>query len=259
MDPIRMIARPMLGGLFVATGINHIKDSEHGAEVAEEFNRTVLEPVGVPVDGSQLMKLHGYVSVIAGAGLSLGVAPRACALALAADVTAVNLTAHRFWEKDGEERQGDQIQFLKNLAIAGGLLVAAADTAGKPGLSWRAQHLADLATERTEHATTVAGLKKDLMAVRAENKALQAKANLTGSAGKAAGKAAGVSSLLGTQAKLGGKSAKMSGKLGGKTAKLGGKSAKNVFVAKKRKDSMLDRVSDAVDDAVKSAKKTVNA
>lgn len=259
MDPIRMIARPMLGGIFLATGMSHIKNPDYGAEVAQGFNDQVLEPVGMGVDGPTLMKVHGYVSVVAGAGLALGVAPRLCALALAADVTAVNLTANRFWEQEGEERQGTQIQFLKDLAIAGGLLIASVDTKGKPGLAWRAQHAAELAGNRADHMGTIAGLKKDIVGLQAENKALKAKAavagsagvagtKLAGSAGKATGKAAGVTGLLGSQAKA-----------GKKLAKAGSKGGLNAFAAKKKKDSLVDRVSDAFDDAVKSAKKTVNA
>ncbi|SNC61875.1 Uncharacterized membrane protein YphA, DoxX/SURF4 family [Kytococcus aerolatus] len=244
MDLIRIIARPMLGGLFVASGINHVKSPEHGAEVAQQAADNVLEPMGVETDGQTLMKAHGYVSVVAGAGLALGIAPRLCALALAADVTAVNLTANRFWEQDGEQRQGTQIQFMKDLAIAGGLLIAAADTAGKPGLGYRAQMLADQASARADHASTIAGLKKDIAKLQAENKGLAAKASLAAQAGKASG-AAG---LLGTQAKA-----------GAKTAKVGGRGSMKAFAAKKRKDSMMDRFTDAVDDAVKQAKKTVNA
>ena len=36
-------------------------------------------------------------------------------------------------------RAQQRIQFLKNLAIFGGLLIAAADTAGRPSLAWRSQ------------------------------------------------------------------------------------------------------------------------
>ncbi len=230
MDPIRMIARPMLGGIFVATGINHIKNPEYGAEVAQGFNDQVLEPVGLGADGSTLMKVHGYVSVVAGAGLALGVAPRLCALALAADVTAVNLTANRFWEQEGEARQGTQIQFMKDLAIAGGLLIASVDTKGKPGLAWRAQHAAELAGNRADHLGAVAGLKKDIAGLQAENKALKAKAAVAGSAGKATGTFAGAAGLLGNQAKVG----------------------KKAFGAKKRKDSFLDRAASAVEDSLKS-------
>ena len=86
------------------------------------------------------------------------------------------------------------------------------------------------------------------MGLQAENKALKAKATVSGSAGKATGKAAGVTGLLGSQAKA-----------GKKLARAGYKGGLNAFAAKKKKDSLVDRVSDAFDDAVKSAKKTVNA
>ncbi|WP_141494269.1 DoxX family protein [Kytococcus schroeteri] len=244
MDPIRLIARPMLGAIFVSTGVNHIKNPAYGSEVAQRFADENLEPLGVDVDGPTLMKLHGYASVLAGSGLALGVAPRLCALALAADVTAVNLATHRFWEQQGEERQGTQIQFFKDLAIAGGLLVAAVDTQGKPGLAYRAQHAGDVASAKAEAAAAVAGLKKELLGLKAENKALQAKVAVAERSGKASarvakasGAASGAAGLLGSQART----------------------ARKAFVAKKRKDSLVDRFTDAVDDAVKSAKKSVNA
>lgn len=248
MDPIRMIARPMLGGIFIASGMQHVKNPSYGSEIAQQAADEVLEPMGVQTDGEALMKVHGYVSVVAGAGLALGVAPRLCALALAADVTAVNLSTHRFWEQDGEERQGTQIQFMKDLAIAGGLLLASVDTAGKPGLAWRAQNAASIAGDRADHLSTVAALKKDVLALQAENKALQAKAAVSGTAGKAAGKTAGVTNLLGAQAKA-----------GSKAAKGGTKGAAGLFAAKKKKDSFIDRVVNAVEDSYDTAKSKVNA
>jgi uncharacterized membrane protein YphA (DoxX/SURF4 family) len=36
-------------------------------------------------------------------------------------------------------RHNEQVQFAKNLGLLGGLLLAAADTAGAPSLRWRAQ------------------------------------------------------------------------------------------------------------------------
>lgn len=245
---LRMIARPMLGAIFVASGVQHVQNPSYGAEIAQDFADTVAQPVGVDVDGETLMKVHGYVSVLAGAGLALGVAPRLCALALAADVTAVNLTTHRFWEQEGEESGATRVQFLKDLAIAGGLLYVAVDTHGKPGLAYRVQHAGDVAAAKADAAQAIAGLKKDVLALKAENKALQAKAAVSGSAGKVSGKAAGVAGLLGSQAKV-----------GSKLAKAGSKGGLKAFAAKKKKDSLVDRISDSFDDAVKSAKKTVNA
>ena len=50
---------------------------------------------------------------------------------------------HPFWEETGPgqaRRSGSH--FLKNLGLLGGLLLAAVDTEGKPGLAWRAQRAA---------------------------------------------------------------------------------------------------------------------
>ncbi|HEU5107382.1 MAG TPA: DoxX family protein, partial [Micromonosporaceae bacterium] len=35
------------------------------------------------------------------------------------------------------------VHFMKNMGLLGGLLLAAADTEGRPGLRWRAAHAAD--------------------------------------------------------------------------------------------------------------------
>src|SRR5205807_669938 len=51
------------------------------------------------------------------------------------------LAAHRFWEEeDPELRSQQQVHFVKNLGLLGGLMLAAADTEGKPSLAWRARH-----------------------------------------------------------------------------------------------------------------------
>jgi hypothetical protein len=53
------------------------------------------------------------------------------------------LAGHRFWEvQDKQERAQQRIHFLKNVAILGGLLITAADTAGRPSLAWRGRNAA---------------------------------------------------------------------------------------------------------------------
>ena len=65
------------------------------------------------------------------------------ALACAASLVPTTFAAHRFWEcDDADERAVQQIQFLKNLSLLGGLLIAAADTGGRPSIPWRAGHAA---------------------------------------------------------------------------------------------------------------------
>jgi putative oxidoreductase len=64
---------------------------------------------------------------------------------------------HRFWEaSDPAERKAQLVHFAKNASLAGGLLIAALDTAGKPGLAWRASHAAhDARREATLLGTKV--------------------------------------------------------------------------------------------------------
>ena len=44
---------------------------------------------------------------------------------LAAQLIPVTAAGHAFWEKEGADKQGDQIQFCKNLGLIGGLLTVA--------------------------------------------------------------------------------------------------------------------------------------
>ena len=48
--------------------------------------------------------------------------------------------AHRFWEIDDEaQRSTQKMHFFKNVSLVGGLIIAAGDTDGKPGVAWRAR------------------------------------------------------------------------------------------------------------------------
>ena len=67
----------------------------------------------------------------AGSLLALGIKPRLAATILAAQLVPVTAAGHAFWEKNGDEKTGEQIQFFKNLGLIGGLLVVALDGATK--------------------------------------------------------------------------------------------------------------------------------
>ena len=87
------------------------------------------------------------------------------------------LLAHAFWkEQDPEVRERQKVQFLKNLGLLGGLLLAAVDTEGKPGLAYRAHLASDSAhravrTTRREarHAARAAARETKLKAVQAQH------------------------------------------------------------------------------------------
>src|SRR5690606_18347529 len=89
-----------------------------------------------------------------GALLATGRIPRLASTVLAGALVPTTLAEHPFWnETDPEARARQRIQFLKNLGLLGGLLLAAVDTDGKPSLAYRAR-LAGHSAQRTVHTTT---------------------------------------------------------------------------------------------------------
>jgi putative oxidoreductase len=144
----RLIARPMLASMFVMGGINSLQNSEALAARAKPVADRIklLTEKYLPIDPpgeKTLVRLNGGLHVAAGLGLATGRAPRTSALLLAATLIPTTFGGHRFWEEgDPAARANQRIHFFKNISMMGGLLIAAGDTAGKPGLAWRARHAA---------------------------------------------------------------------------------------------------------------------
>ena len=64
--------------------------------------------------------------VVGGAALTLEKLPRLAAVGLIATMIPTTLAGHAFWNFDGAERKANEIQFLKNAGLVGGLLLALA-------------------------------------------------------------------------------------------------------------------------------------
>ena len=90
--------------------------------------------------------------MVGGLALATGRFPRLAALVLAASLAPTTYAGHRFWEeKDKTQRANQQIHFFKNVSMFGGLLIAAVDTEGKPGVAWRASHAMGTAKREAKH------------------------------------------------------------------------------------------------------------
>jgi putative oxidoreductase len=62
---------------------------------------------------------------------------------LAASLIPTTAAGHRFWEvEDKAQRSQQKLHFFKNLSVMGGLIIAAGDTEGKPGVAWRTRRVA---------------------------------------------------------------------------------------------------------------------
>ncbi|MEV8514916.1 DoxX family protein [Dactylosporangium sp. NPDC051484] len=134
----------MLAAIFVIQGWAAFRAPEKLAEPARPVTDR-LEPAikalhpSLPTDAETLVRVNGAAQMIGGILLATGRAPRPAALLLAGSLVPTTLAGHPFWSiEEPQQRAAQRIQFLKNLGLAGGLLLAALDHEGRPDLRWRA-------------------------------------------------------------------------------------------------------------------------
>ena len=124
MSLTSFVARPLLAGMFVYGGLDAFRNPEGKVPRAEKVAPEIAGLVGVDADTEQLVQFNGAVQVAAGVTMALGIFPRLSALALAGSLVPTTLAGHRFWEEEEDAAQAQQrIQFLKNAAMFGGLLL----------------------------------------------------------------------------------------------------------------------------------------
>lgn len=94
----------------------------------------------LPDDPATLVRIQGALMVAGGVGLATGKLPRLSALVLTASLVPTILSEDAFWQSsDPVERAHQRQHLLQDVGLAGGLLLAGIDTAGKPGMAWRAR------------------------------------------------------------------------------------------------------------------------
>ncbi|RGC68688.1 DoxX [Micromonospora sp. MW-13] len=145
MKPVRSLARVMLSGIFVVSGARSFQNPGRLVPTAKPVTDRVaplMQQVSprIPADPEALVRVNGATQLIGGLMLATGRFTRPAALVLAGTLVPTTIAGHPFWKGDPAERAQNQIHFMKNLGLLGGLLLAAADTEGKPGLRWRAGH-----------------------------------------------------------------------------------------------------------------------
>jgi len=145
----------MLAGIFVYGGIDAVRHPEGKATKAELVGPAIAEKVGLPSDPVTLVRINGAVQVGAGTLLAFGKCRRLASVALAASLAPTTYAGHRFWEEtDPVQRKQQQVHFLKNVAMLGGLILAAGDTGGRPSVTWRAKRATKRAVQAARPATS---------------------------------------------------------------------------------------------------------
>lgn len=155
---LRFAARSMLASFFVVNGVKAVRHPETlVAEAQPIANKVVplakrVAPAQVaeqiPEETRDLVKISGAMQIAGGVALATGFGRRLGATALALSMVPHVAASQPFKGRTAEEKERNRSLFLRNLALLGGVILAAQDTQGKPSLGWRA---AD-AQRRLSHA-----------------------------------------------------------------------------------------------------------
>lgn len=115
MDIVFVAGRVLLALIFLMSAIGHLTQSKGMAQYAASK--------GVPAAEAGVIA-SGLVFALGGIALVLGIWVDLAALALALALVPVTLMMHAYWkETDPQAKQGEQINFNKNLALIGAMLV----------------------------------------------------------------------------------------------------------------------------------------
>jgi putative oxidoreductase len=114
MKAVFLLGRLAFGGFFLYNGINHFKQRQAMAQYTQAK--------GVPSPDLAVVA-SGAAMAFGGASIILGVQPKLGAAAIAAFLASASPVMHDFWNADEAGKQGELINFSKNMALLGAVLV----------------------------------------------------------------------------------------------------------------------------------------
>ncbi len=114
MRSVFLLGRVIFGGFFLYNGINHFK--QRGVMTQYTEAKGIPNPA-LAVTGS------GASMALGGASIILGVQPKLGAAAIAAFLAVASPAMHDFWNADESSKQGELINFSKNMALLGAALI----------------------------------------------------------------------------------------------------------------------------------------
>ena len=121
-DVLILVARVLMMSLFVISGFGKIADFGGTVDYMQYVNAPLPQVAAV---------VAIVMELFVGLALLVGFRVRVLALALLVFVAGTSLIGHPFWTMTGDSRDLNQVQFLKNLAIMGGLLLLSISGPGR--------------------------------------------------------------------------------------------------------------------------------
>jgi uncharacterized membrane protein YphA (DoxX/SURF4 family) len=152
----------MLSGVFVVSGARSLRHPGRLVPAAKPVADRVAPLIrqvapSLPTDTETLIRANAAAHLLGGLLLATGKLARPAALLLAGTLIPTTLAGHPLrGQQDPAQRTQHQVHILKNLGLFGGLLLAAMDTGGKPGLLWRAGHRIDHSRRSVRRAVRTA-------------------------------------------------------------------------------------------------------
>ena len=127
-NPLALVSRLLLAALFLPAGLSKIGGFEGTAGY--------IASVGLPMPAVGAAVAIA-VEVLGAVALILGLGTRWAALALAAFTLVASFFFHNFWAMPAEQQMMQQLMFMKNIGVVGGLLALVAFGAGAFSLDAR--------------------------------------------------------------------------------------------------------------------------
>jgi putative oxidoreductase len=115
MNALLLVGRLILGGFFLFSGINHFL----GFAMMTQYAKMKGVPFPAFAQG-----LTGVMLLAGGLSVLFGIYPIVGVILMVAFLLPVSFMMHNFWTiEDPQLRMADRINFLKNIALVGALLM----------------------------------------------------------------------------------------------------------------------------------------
>jgi len=119
--PLVVVGRILLALMFILAGFGKLTNLEGTAGY--------IASGGLPFP-ALLAVVVGLLELVGGIAVAIGFQTRWAALALGLFTLAASVLFHKFWAVPADQAMVQQLMFMKNLSVAGGLFFVAAMSAG---------------------------------------------------------------------------------------------------------------------------------
>lgn len=124
---VRALGRLLTGAAYVKLGSDAARTPGGRVDQAAPTLDAIRRVIPLPVSNETAVRANGALQAVAGATLGCGILPRLSATALVGSLVPTTIAGHAFWSvDDAGARTAQQIQFMKNTAMLGGLLTTIA-------------------------------------------------------------------------------------------------------------------------------------